>query len=255
MALRSFLDYAGKNDCAQVALYVRALEVPLKKSEEKIVDFLSEDELSALLRQPDLSKPKGIRDMVLLTLMYDTAARCDEILELRVRDLRLDDPKPTALFHGKGRKTRSVPITSRSTYHCQRYMPRFHPNANEDDYMFYTVIHSERHKMSEDNVEKMIDKYGRMAASSYPGMHKHIFPHMLRHTRAMHLYRNGMPLNLLSQFLGHEKEDTTRIYAYADTEMKREAMDRADALRGSSPPPVEIWADDEDMILKLSGLR
>ena len=71
----------------------------------------------------------------------------------------------------------------------------------------------------------------------------------------MHLYRSGMPLELLSQFLGHSDIETTLIYAYADTEMKREAIRKADVVRNGKEIPVEIWADDDEMILILSGLK
>ena len=86
-------------------------------------------------------------------------------------------------------------------------------------------------------------------------MPANLHPHMMRHTRAMHLYRSGMPLELLSQYLGHADVETTLIYAYADTEMKREAIRKADVVRDGKEVPVEIWADNEDMILKLSGLK
>jgi integrase len=78
---------------------------------------------------------------------------------------------------------------------------------------------------------------------------------LLRHTRAMHLYRQGMPIHLLSEFLGHANFETTKVYAYADTEMKRKAIEKADVLRDGMPPQESLWVDDEDMILKLSGLR
>jgi hypothetical protein len=70
----------------------------------------------------------------------------------------------------------------------------------------------------------------------------------------MHLYRQGMPMMLLSEYLGHASEETTKIYAYADTEMKRAAIDKADIVRNGSTPPEPVWVDDEEMILKLSGL-
>ena len=59
---------------------------------------------------------------------------------------------------------------------------------------------------------------------------------------------------LLSEYLGHASEETTKVYAYADTEMKRAAIDKVNIVRGNAPPPVPVWIDDEDMILKLSGL-
>ena len=77
---------------------------------------------------------------------------------------------------------------------------------------------------------------------------------MLRHIRAMHLYRRGLPLPLLADYLGHASIESTRIYAYADTEMKRIAIEKADPLHNQTAPSQPIWAGDEDRILKLSGL-
>ena len=102
--------------------------------------------------------------------------------------------------------------------------------------------------------EEFFAKYGSMAKAVCQEVPEHIHPHMMRHTRAMHLYQSGMPMVLLSQYLGHAQVETTMIYAYADTEMKRAAIQKADAVRGTKPVPDEIWADNEEMILKLSGL-
>lgn len=93
-----------------------------------------------------------------------------------------------------------------------------------------------------------------MAKIVCPEVPERIHPHMMRHTRAMHLYQSGMPMVLLSQYLGHAQVETTMIYAYADTEMKRAAIQKADAVRKTKSVPNEIWADNEEMILKLSGL-
>ena len=94
-----------------------------------------------------------------------------------------------------------------------------------------------------------------MARSICPEVPEHIHPHMMRHTRAMHLYQSGMPMVLLSQYLGHAQVETTMIYAHADTEMKRAAIQKADAVRKIKPALNEIWEDDENIILQLSGLR
>ncbi|MDR1050618.1 MAG: tyrosine-type recombinase/integrase [Deltaproteobacteria bacterium] len=78
---------------------------------------------------------------------------------------------------------------------------------------------------------------------------------MIRHSRAIYYYRNGMPLNLIAEQLGHSNVETTRFYAYADLEMKRAAMEKANKNRSTSPDSSPIWQDDEEIILKLSGLK
>ncbi len=256
MALRSFLAYAGQLDCTQMALYLSALNIPAKKSPGKVVETLSDSALTALLQQPDPSKKKDLRNLVIMTLMYDTAARCNEILGMNISDLRLTAEHPIAYLHGKGNKTRTVPLLPKTVRHCTHYLRKFHSgeSAGNETPLFYTVIHGIKQRISPDTVAVFLDKYGKMAAQVCPEVPVHIHPHMLRHTRALGLYRMGMPMPLLAEFLGHAQVETTRIYAYADTEMKRAAIEKADAVRKGNPVPDEIWADDEDMILRLSGL-
>lgn len=257
MALRSFLEFAGQMDCTQMALYLSACSIPAKEAHGRIVEFLTEPSLVALLQQPDPSKSKDLRNLVFMILMYDTAARCSELLDMKVCDLRLDAKHPIAYLHGKGRKIRTVPLLSRTVQHCKQYLHKFHPAADyhSEAPLFFTVIHGMQQKMSPDTVAAFFTKYGTMAKNVCPEVPEHIHPHMMRHTRAMHLYQSGMPMALLSQYLGHTQVETTMIYAHADTEMKRAAIQKADAVRKTKPIPNEIWADNEEMILKLSGLR
>lgn len=121
-------------------------------------------------------------------------------------------------------------------------------------HLFYTVSHGERHRMSEDNVAAFVKKYGEAAKVLSPGIPDRVHPHMLRHTRAMHLYQGGMPMTLLSDFLGHANMDTTKIYAYADTNMKREAIRKANSVNPASIPEA-IWKNDDEMLRILSGLK
>lgn len=257
MAMRSFLEFAGQVDCTQTALYLSARNIPSKEAHGRVVEFLTEPSLTALLQQPDPSKPKDLRNLVFMILMYDTAARCSELLDMKVCDLRLDIKHPIAYLHGKGRKTRTVPLLDKTVQHCKQYLRKFHPfNDNYSEApLFYTVIHGTKQKISSDTVAAFFTKYGSMAKSVCPEFPEHIHPHMMRHTRAMHLYQSGMPMVLLSQYLGHAQVETTMIYAHADTEMKRAAIRKADAVRKSKSVPDEIWADNEEIILKLSGLR
>ncbi len=256
MVLRSFLEFAGKIDCAQTALHLSVCSIPSKEAHGKVVEFLTEPALTALLQQPDPSEQKGLRNLVFMILMYDTAARCGEILNMRICDLRLDAKHPIAYLHGKRRKTRIVPLLEKTVLYCKQYLHKFHPSedCHSEAPLFYTVIHGTRQKMSPDTVAVFLAKYGKAAKAVCPEVPKHIHPHMMRHTRAMHLYRSGMPLVLLSQYLGHAQVETTMIYAYADTEMKRAAIQKADKMHESRTIPTEVWADNEEMILKLSGL-
>ena len=256
MALRAFFSYAGFLDCAHVSLSLELAAVPATKTPGKIVEPLTETALQALLQQPDMTTTAGQRNQVFMILMYDAAARCGELTGLRVRDLRLDTAHPVVYLHGKGDKTRIVPLLARTAEHCRQHLRRRHGDepAGSDAFMFFTTIHGQRQPVSADTVAAFLNAYGISARATCPEMPKRVHPHMLRHTRAMHLYRQGLPLALLADYLGHASIESTRIYAYADTEMKRIAIEKADPLHNQTPQPQPIWAGDEDMILKLSGL-
>jgi site-specific recombinase XerD len=193
MALRSFFSYAGFLDCAHVALSLELAAVPTKNSPGKIVEVLAEAALQALLQQPDTTTTAGRRNQVFMILMYNSAARCGELTGLRVRDLRLDTTHPVVYLHGKGGKTRIVPLLARTAEHCRQHLRRCHGDepAGSDAFVFFTTIHGQRQPMSTDTVAAFLNAYGQSARTTCPEMPKRFHPHMLRHTRAMHLYRQG----------------------------------------------------------------
>jgi len=257
MILRSFLKYAGETDCTFVAVGMDVATVPTRKTKGRQVEFLLEPALKALLAQPDPRTKTGHRNQFFMILMYDTAARCGELLNLTLRNLRYDDLRPVVFLHGKGNKTRAVPLLSETVAHCRQYIKVFHGDnpSNKDALVFFTKNHGVNTQMSADTVALFMKKYAVQAHESLPDFPKNLHPHMIRHTRAMHLYRQGMPIHLLSEFMGHANFETTKIYAHADTEMKRVAVAKADIVRKGMPEAEPLWTDDEETIFKLSGLR
>lgn len=257
MALRSFFHYAAISDFTLTSLELEILKVPIKKGKGKTVEYLSERALKVLLETPDIHSKTGLRNRFFMILMYDTAARCQELLDLKIKDFVLRTDKPYVYLTGKGNKQRCVPLMPKTIGHYEQYTSIFHINStSSEDYVFYTVRHGIKHKMSEDNAEAFIKNYGIQARERCNEIPARVHPHQLRHTRAIHLYRNGMPLPFISEFLGHVNLATTNIYAYADTEMKRKALEQASlptAPAGFNQSP--IWENDEEMILKLSGLK
>jgi site-specific recombinase XerD len=255
LILRSFFKYIASLDSTKIALQLEVQNIPLKKTQGRIVDFLSENSLKVLLSQPDLTKPKGIRNQFFMILMYDTAARCGELLKMKVCDLRYNIQYPVAHLLGKGNKSRLVSLMGKTVDHCKKYMSVFHNPPINNDYLFYNIIHGVKQPLSADTVAAFLKKYGDSARAVCPEIPLRIHPHQLRHTRAIHYYRDGMPLNLVAEQLGHSSLESTKIYAYADTEMKRAAIEKAEAKHSRTPRPTPIWENDDDMILKLSGLK
>lgn len=253
--IRSFFRFAASLEPILV-IYLEDLKgIPLKKSPDKsrVLEFMTQDAMTVVLRQPDTSTKMGIRDTFFMVLMYDSAARDCEMLSMRFCDI--DPEKRTVYLFGKGSKPRLVPISEDTVRHFRRYAKAFHSSSDGAVPMFYTIRRNERMPMSDDNVARFIRKYGADAKKLCPDVPDKINPHMFRRTRAMHLYRSGMPLALLAEWLGHVNPETTLIYAYADTEMKRKAIEQAEANAGIRPSvEIGMWDGDEDMIKRLCGL-
>ena len=256
MTIKSFFKYAVLVDATQTSIQMEAQKVPVKKSTPAIVEHLSQEGLKRLLAQPNTKNDRGLRDQVLMILMYDAALRCQEILDIKIGDVNLNAASPCVLVTGKGRQPRSVPITAKTAEHVKRYIQKFHSwqSGRQDDYLFYTILHRERRQMSCDNVERLMKKYGKSAQKECRDIPEKVHPHQLRHTRAIHLYRDGMPLAFISEFLGHANISTSQIYAYADPETKRAAIKKARGEELISTPDA-LWQSDEEMIKRLYGLK
>jgi site-specific recombinase XerD len=126
MALRSFFAYAGNCDAMWMSLRLEVAAVPRKNEPGRIVGFLTEDALKALLGVPDPKKRVDLRNLTFMILMYDTAARCGELLSMKLSDLRFDTRHPIAYLHGKGNKTRTVPLLPRTVEHSRNNTEQIH---------------------------------------------------------------------------------------------------------------------------------
>lgn len=135
----------------------------------------------------------------------------------------------------------------------KKYSRRFHADGRKSGPLFYTTHRQEKTFMSDDNVARFLKKYASEARKKNCEIPKRIHPHMIRRSRAMHLYRAGMPLALLAEFLGHEDPETTLIYAFADMEMKREAIEKAKGNTVALPNYEEkgFCEGDKDIIARL----
>lgn len=251
--IRSFFHYAT---CVEPALYAYAAEldsIPLKKAGNKshMLEFISESGMKALLAAPDPKQKNGMRDQFFMALMYDTAARDCEMLGMKLGDFHAGNN--TVYLLGKGAKPRLVPVSIETTALFREYCRRFHADGNNSAPLFYTIHGHQKTPMSDDNVARFLKKYAAGARTQNPDIPERVHPHMIRRSRAMHLYRSGMPLELLSEFLGHEDPETTLIYAFADTEMKREAIKKASGNHTviSNDTEKGIWEDNGDIITRL----
>jgi len=252
--IRSFFTYAAAAEPA-LAIYLADLAaIPrLSGPAAAPVKYMSTDAVTALLAAPDPGTRLGLRDQFFMILMYDLAARDAEMLALTLADI--DARRLTADLLGKGSKPRRLPITSDTARHFDRYTAVFHPSPDPAAPLFYTVRNHRPAQMSDDNVARFIRQHAAAARAGCPDVPGRVHPHMLRHSRAMHLYQAGMPLALLTEWLGHADPETTLVYAHADTEMKRQALEKASSTTSQTPPLVPLWHDRDDIIQRLCGLK
>ena len=180
MVLRSFFKYAGESNCAYAAFGMDAAAVPARKTQGRVVGFLSEQALKAFLAQPNSRTRTGHRNQFFMILMYNTAARCGELLNLKLRDLRLDVANPIVYLHGKGDKTRVVPLLPETVKHCRHYTLAFHGKTpyEKDDFVFYTKRNNIKTQMSADTVALFMQKYGVLAYDLCDEVPEHVHPHM-----------------------------------------------------------------------------
>jgi len=257
-AIRSFIKYAATRDITVAANVNELKAVPTKKPDTiKLIDYMSEVAVAKVLEEPNPAIPKGLRDRCLLMLMYDTGARVQEVVDVILRDFRWGK-KPTVTLHGKGGKDRTVPLAENTTAHLKLYLDAFHPSPrNNEQFLFYTIIHGAVQPLTDRRVRNIVKEYGVIARKKCKEVPENVFPHLFRHSRAMHLYQHGMDLTLLAQWFGHAVIETTQIYAHADTEHKRIAIEKATS--STSPLSGKILATrfivtDDDTLRRLAGL-
>jgi integrase/recombinase XerD len=223
-----------------------------KRKTKPIVPYLTANELKILLEQPDLKTKGGRRDLVLLAVLYDTAARVQELVDLRIRDVRLTSPTVITL-HGKGDKSRLVPIMGKTRNLLRQYLDESKQTTGIAE-MELPLFHNQQHKtLSRWGVSYIINKYVE-AAKQDPSFNIDfpVTPHVFRHSKAMHLLQADVNLIYIRDFLGHVDVVTTEVYARADSEMKRKALENAyvDLIKVELPK----WEKDGDLLRWLNNL-
>jgi len=255
--IRSYLGYAAARNISLQQIQLNIEEVPFLKLPKQIRPIIeAEDALKAFLDAPPNTRI-GVRDTMILSLLFDTAIRADELIQMDRRDVNLISEVPFVFIHGKGNKERAVPMSVGTVKLLEAYIAEYHRKSKDYDRPFvYTVIHGETNRMSERNLERIVKKYADIVRSSFPSLPDKIYPHLLRRTRATGLYRDGVGIELIASTLGHASIQTTKDhYAYPSLEQKREALEKGHTGTLSSPDEVQEWPDDEADFAALCGLR
>lgn len=244
-ALHAFFRWVAYEEPNQIATTQRILGIPRKKSPKPLVPYLTRKTIQKLLAQPDQATLQGRRDAVLLSLLYDSGARVQELVDLLVRDVRLEEPCVLTLT-GKGSKRRTVPLMTPTAHLVTAYLAERHlqGSAYADHPLFYN---RQRQKLTRWGVTYILKKYiARMENNSEVELPTVISPHVLRHSKAVHLLQSGVNLIYIRDFLGHSDVTTTEIYARVDTEARRRALE-ATRIPGEIPE-LTSWTEDSDLV-------
>jgi site-specific recombinase XerD len=239
-ALRAFLKFAGRHDVASLLSVERALGVPMKRFERPMLGFLSREEMLAVIGQPGATWTSQ-RDHLLLRMLYNTGARVSEIVTVRVADVVLD-PSACVHLHGKGRKQRAVPLW-KSTVREVRAWLRCNPALAGESPL---LPNRDGRAMTRQNVNQRFAIAVTRASQAHPSLAKrHVSPHTIRHSTAMHMLQSGVAFSVIALWMGHESATTTHRYVEADLTMKEQALARLDEPRAALPryrPPDALRA-------------
>jgi integrase/recombinase XerD len=249
-ALHGFFRYVQAEEPADMLQCQKILAIPLRRHARPTVAYVSKEELAEILAQPDLRTSDGRRDAVLLSVLYDTGARVQELIDLSVGDVRLDTPAQLRLL-GKGRKMRAVPLMDNTVQLLRDHLQENHFDRPEqfDKPLFRNA---RRQRLSRSGIRYILQKYLVRARSKHPSLNRTVSPHTLRHAKGMHLLQSGISLDMIRDFLGHVDVKTTQIYARANLEMKRNALEKI-----SDPSPVRTipsWHQNKDLLDWLRSL-
>lgn len=249
-ALHSFFRYLQYQNPENLSRWQSILSIRVKKADKQSIKYLSLDGIRALLNEPDQSTRSGRRDLALLSLMYDSGARVQELIDLSPSLIRLDEPCTIKLI-GKGNKARIVPMMVSQVALLKAYMTEQRlllPSAN----MYPLFSNSRKEKLTRAGVNYILNKYARQARLKEPSLiPENLSCHTLRHSKAMHLLQAGVNLVYIRDILGHTSVQVTEIYARTDSKQKREAIEKA--YTNVVPEEKPSWLANDDLLVWLKA--
>lgn len=239
-AIHSLFGYAALHHPEHAAVIQRVLAIPVKRYERKLLTWLTEDEVDALLAAPDRSWWAGRRDHAMLVLAAQTGLRISELIGLTRSDVNLEAGAHVHCL-GKGRKERATPLTGLTVAVLRNWLTE-HAGAPHDP-LFPTRTGS---RLSHDAIEHRLAQHLATARVACPSLRsKHVTMHTLRHTAAMRLLEAGIDVAVIALWLGHEQLTTAHIYLHADMAQKERAIARVappDTAPGRYRPPDPLLA-------------
>jgi len=226
----------------------RVLGVPFKRADQRVIEYLDRPEIEAVLARVDRSTTDGRRDYALLSTMFNTGARVQEVIDLRANDLQLTRPYQLRLF-GKGRKERYCPLWPQTAQLLLAFCEERQIDLRSDAKVF---LNHRGTQLTRFGVRYILAKHVDRARPGIATLgRKRLHPHSMRHSTAVALLKSGVDLSTISQWLGHASPTTTNRYATIDLDMKRDAINRVKPVGGRRKVG---WRTNETVLKWLESL-
>lgn len=237
-AIGSLFNFIGREEPSLLEQSHKIRTIPQKRTEHKTIDYLDEDEIQAILNSVEPNSRTGIRDQALLLMLYNTGARVQEIVDLKIADLRLDSSGQVKLL-GKGKKQRACPLWPETVEAINDYIKHRNPKDPDEEHLF---LNANGKPITRFGIRYITKQYAKLASIKCPSINnKGVAPHTFRHSTAMHLIRSGNDINMVSCWLGHADINTTHIYAEIDMDMKRKMLQISPAPKTSKRSKTPKW--------------
>lgn len=248
--IRAFFAFVQEEAPEHMFLCQSIGKITVKKKIGTPMSYLSFEGVQDILARPDQNDRMGRRDLALLALLYDSAARVQELADIRVRDIRLTAPAGVNLL-GKGSKWRHVQLMKPVAELLRDYLTDSRLSTPDTfDYPLFTNRGGQ--KLTRAGISYILGKYVDAARAENPShIPQSVTPHTFRHSKAMHLLQSGVDLIYIRDLLGHSDVKTTEIYARIDSEAKRKALESA--YRNPLPNDRPSWTEDREIMKMLQG--
>jgi site-specific recombinase XerD len=246
-ALHSFFSFVASREPLAAEQCSAILRIPNKRTAKQDAVGLDEEEIAAILAQPNRAKLEGQRDHALIAVLYNTGARIQEALDISRQSVRWESPFQVRLF-GKGRKERVCPLWPETIALLRAFLKRC---PREDTEPIFVNRYGQPLKAS--GVRFKLKTYVAAAAQKLPSLaNKRVSPHKFRHAAAVSLLAAGVDVTVIRDWLGHQSLDTTNVYARASLDTKRQALEKVDPSARPGKPPR--WKRDPELLAWLDAL-
>ena len=247
--IKSFFKYVQTINPIYIERFLEIDSIKKKKEEKKTIDYLTIEELEAVLSQCDLKSKSGYKHFVLMSLLYETACRVSELINIKINDINFCNNSYIKVL-GKGNKERIIYISKNMVEILEKYIKKFNIS---DGYLF---LNNSSRQYTRFGINKIVEKYVNLSKENHESLNnKNITPHSFRHSKAIHFLQNGTSLPVIQKFLGHNQIQTTEMYLDITNETVIDTINNLANLINYNKSEECIWKGNKDLIELLNSLK